>query len=293
MFIAGEGLLTNLDWTRGSLVPRLRPNVIPLRAYLQMVVLFFLMSTINNKATGFQISVPLHMVFRSGSLLSSMLLGVLVLGKSYSMRETLSVVVVTLGIFIVTYAASLDKPPPASSGAVDELNLGVWLVGVLMLLAAVMLSSLLGVVQELARDRYGKNTSRESMFYTHLLSLPFFLVTWSDMARHVAVFSASPPVDLGFLGTWPVPELWAALALNVVLQYICIRGVYLTSASTSALTTTLLMTIRKFVSLVISIVLFKNSFSLIHWIGTALLFGGSLVYSISWDSLAGAIKKGQ
>jgi UDP-xylose/UDP-N-acetylglucosamine transporter B4 len=50
------------------------------------------------------------------------------------------------------------------------------------------------------------------------------------------------------------------------------------TGASGALTTTLTLTIRKFVSLVISIIYFRNPFTLPHWAGSILVFLGGIVY---------------
>ena len=45
-------------------------------------------------------------------------------------------------------------------------------------------------------------------------------------------------------------------------------------------TTTMVLTVRKFVSLFVSILLFGNAWTMAHWIGTVLVFGGALVYGL-------------
>ena len=260
----------------------LRANKIPFWAYFKMVALFISMSVINNKATAFEISVPLHMVFRSGSLIASMSLGYLLMGKRYSLQQTAGVLLVTAGIFTVTLATALEKN---GSSVVDEEEEGgeekslvVWLIGLAMLAFAVLVSALLGLLQESTYKVYGRGHTRETMFYTHALSLPYFVFLLPDIWKHVAIFSASPPLEALPI---PAPGLWVSLAANVLLQYVCIRGVYLVVGYSTALTTTLVITLRKFVSLLVSIWLFSNPFTHTHWIGTAALFAGSLLYSLS------------
>jgi UDP-xylose/UDP-N-acetylglucosamine transporter B4 len=60
-----------------------------------------------------------------------------------------------------------------------------------------------------------------------------------------------------------------------------VHGVHQYSSTASALSVSVLLTIRKFLSLLASIFLFKNNFTLMHWIGTALVLGGALYYSVS------------
>ena len=41
----------------------------------------------------------------------------------------------------------------------------------------------------------------------------------------------------------------------------------------------ILILVRKFVSLLVSIWYFDNEFTAVHWLGTTLVFGGTLVFS--------------
>lgn len=42
----------------------------------------------------------------------------------------------------------------------------------------------------------------------------------------------------------------------------------------------MVLTVRKFVSLLVSIVLFNNPWTPAHWMGSVLVFGGALVYGL-------------
>ena len=80
--------------------------------------------------------------------------------------------------------------------------------------------------------------------------------------------------DIHFL----IPKMWAYVAGNVVTQYICIRSVYILTSECTSLTVTLVVTLRKFMSLMFSIFYFRNPFTLYHWFGTVLVFGGTLIF---------------
>ena len=56
------------------------------------------------------------------------------------------------------------------------------------------------------------------------------------------------------------------------------QGVYILSSEVSSLACTLVVTLRKFFSLLFSIYYFKNPFSVYHWVGTSLVFGGTIVF---------------
>ena len=49
----------------------------------------------------------------------------------------------------------------------------------------------------------------------------------------------------------------------------------------TSLTCTFTITVRKFVSLIFSVLYFRNPFTVYHWVGTALVFGGTGLYSTS------------
>lgn len=64
-----------------------------------------------------------------------------------------------------------------------------------------------------------------------------------------------------------------------VYRYICISSVYFLTTECSSLTVTLVITLRKFASLLFSILYFSNPFTLYHWIGTLLVFIGTIIFT--------------
>ena len=81
LFVALEGLRNQVEW--GSYGPRLKPTKVPLSRWVVLVTLFFVVSVLNNLALGYRISMPLHIIFRSGGLFANMVLGAIILGKRY------------------------------------------------------------------------------------------------------------------------------------------------------------------------------------------------------------------
>ncbi|XP_037369694.1 nucleotide sugar transporter SLC35B4-like [Talpa occidentalis] len=74
LFIAVEGFLFEVDLGR-------KQPAIPLRHYAKMVAMFFTSNLVNNYALNLNIAMPLHMIFRSGSLIANMILGIIILKK--------------------------------------------------------------------------------------------------------------------------------------------------------------------------------------------------------------------
>ena len=74
--------------------------------------MFFIVSVINNYALNFNIAMPLHMIFRAGSLLASMILGILILKRRYTAMKYLSVLMISAGIFIFLIVSAKDLVRP-------------------------------------------------------------------------------------------------------------------------------------------------------------------------------------
>jgi len=253
-----------------------KPKV-PFSSWIFMVVMFFLVSVSNNYALNFNIPMPLHMIFRAGSLMANMLMGIALLGKRYSFTKYLSIVMITLGITVCTIMSSSQK---ASTEAVDPASADdkFWLtIGICLLTFALFLSARMGIYQEVVYAKYGKHP-REALFYTHALPLPGFLLLAPDIAHHLSLLLASPPLALPGTAI-QLPSAALYLLGNVITQYICISSVFVLTTECASLTVTLVITLRKFISLLFSILYFKNPFTVYHWLGTALVFGGTLLFS--------------
>ena len=83
------------------------------------------------------------------------------------------------------------------------------------------------------------------------------------------------------------PSMLVYLLGNVLTQYLCITSVFVLTSECASLTVTLVVTLRKFISLLFSIWYFQNPFTLYHWVGTVLVFSGTLIFS----DIAGMIRQ--
>lgn len=280
LFISCEGLITTSKFFTV-------PPKIPIRSYLVMVAYFFLVQVANNASYMFRVSIPLQMIFRAGSMIPSLLLGVLILKKKYSKAKYVSVMLVTMGIAMCTIASAnqevkhvhddkeLSKDPETEAQNVFK-DLLLWTLGILMLTVALFLTAGMGIIQEKTYTQFGKHP-KESLFYNHFLPLPGFIFLASDISHHVSLFNQTTPVSVG-LG-FSIPQMWLFLIGNLLTQYICIRSVFILTTECSALSVTLVVTLRKFVSLILSIFYFHNPFTHLHWIGTSLTFVGVILFT--------------
>jgi len=255
---------------------------VPIKAWITLVAFYFLVSVSNNYALNFNIPMPLHMIFRAGSLIANMVMGIVLLNKSYTPLKYLSVVMVSFGISLCTIMSASSK---ASSSTEDE-NHQFWLfVGIGILTFALFMSARMGIYQEVLYGEYGKHP-KEALFYSHALPLPGFLLLSSDLLHHASICFNSPTISIFSLN---IPSMLLYLLGNVITQYICISNVFVLTSECASLTVTLVITLRKFVSLLFSIWYFQNPFTAAHWLGTALVFGGTLMFS----DIPGMIRKQQ
>ena len=195
----------------------------PLWFYALMTFIFWCISLLNNVAFDYHITQPIHMVARSSSLAASYVIGYCFFGQSAGgVRRFLSVVAVTLGIFVTIHTESYTKTAcstdltlcfPLSTRdeyTVDTLTFE-WIIGICILFVTIMLSALLGHLQQWGYRRWGKDV-KEGQFYTHFISLVYFLFIVPNMQHHWNLWSQRPII-------------WFWVALNVITQYICITAV--------------------------------------------------------------------
>ncbi|VDM81170.1 unnamed protein product [Strongylus vulgaris] len=157
------------------------PNKIPLRGYIPTVITFFTVNVINNQALNFHVPVPLHIIFRSGSLLANLLLSVILLKKKYSLRKYLSVFAITIGIVICTLATSdLEKHSGLNyEEAVKHYR--EWMIGIGMLIFALLASAYLAICQQRMYETYGKHPE-EAMFVIVSLLYTYHLILFHNVS---------------------------------------------------------------------------------------------------------------
>jgi len=270
----------------------IKPEV-PITAWTTMVIMYFIVSVVNNAALGFNISMPLHMIFRAGSLMANMMLGMIILNKRYTKVKYLSVIIISLGIAACTIVSGRSVSSKVTGNEAvggDETDVESsydfmwWMLGIAMLTFALFMSARMGIYQEVIYAKYGKH-SNEALFYCHCLPLPFFLVIGYNVYDHaIAAFTSEPLFSIGSI---PIPSMIFYLVCNTATQFICISAVYRLTSECASLTVTLVVTLRKFLSLLFSIWYFDNPFTMVHWIGTAMVFAGTLLFS----DIPGMIRK--
>jgi UDP-xylose/UDP-N-acetylglucosamine transporter B4 len=188
---------------------------------------------------------------------------------------------VTTGVILATISATNSLP--AHDSSVQQ-----YMTGVVVLTVALILSGLLGMVQDWTYTKFrseGGSPWQESMFYIHFLSLPMFFSVLNNISAHLKVLHASPALVLLPHVPVLVPKAYLTLGINVFTQVFCAAGANRLTSRVSSLTVTLVLVVRKAVSLILSIAVFGDegmdvSQKLRLWGGAILVFAGTVVYSM-------------
>lgn len=297
LFVAITGYFSQLDPNRPPLY--IKPNKVPIKRWAINIVLFFGINILNNYAFSFNISVPVHIILRSGGSITTMIAGYSY-GKRYSRIQVLAVILLTIGVIIAAWSDAQSKGV-AEGAAEGNVN---FITGLVILFIAQVLSAIMGLYTEETYKKYGPQW-KENLFYSHLLSLPLFLPFLPSLTRQFSRLANSAPLSLPFLDSVSstivargvdgdaivasgfrqsleriqIPSQLVYLVLNVFTQYACIRGVNLLAADCSALTVTIVLNIRKLVSLLLSIWLFGNKLSNGTLLGAIIVFSAGGLYS--------------
>ncbi|KAH3675751.1 hypothetical protein WICMUC_002543 [Wickerhamomyces mucosus] len=282
-FIALEGYIHFFDSSKPPFY--LKENQVPLKRWSLTIIMFFLISVLNNLVFIFKINIPIHIIFRSSGTVVVMIIGYLFANKTYNYLQILSAGFLTLGAIITTTFKDSEITElfvkRDESGIRDGL-LGflsedlLFLTGIGVLLFAAILMALLGLYNEEIYKKYGKHW-QENVFFSHLFGLPIFLFI-------------SPRIITEFKALWNYPEYFnifgfqfpkqiGYLILNVLTQFFCVRGANMLAGNTTALTVSVVLLLRKFTSLLLSMWLFQNRLSITGSFGAFLVFFGASLYS--------------
>ena len=187
------------------------------------------------------------------------------------------------------------------------------MTGLLILFVAQVLSAIMGIYVQNTYQAYGPHWN-ENLFYSHVLSLPLFIPFLPSLYRQFLRLADSRLFTISFnisetlacfLGRSGPPDITKShtavsfsmpiqvimLAANSLTQYACITGVNLLGARTTALGVTVVLNLRKLVSLFASIWLFGNELPRGVLLGAGVVFLGAGVYASETGSKKKATSK--
>ncbi|XP_041974665.1 UDP-xylose and UDP-N-acetylglucosamine transporter-like [Aricia agestis] len=247
LFVALQGLIT-LKYQI------LKPKV-PALQYFVLVLLFFVTSVANNYAYVLHVPSTLHMIIRSASSPASMLVSWCVKRKAPRINAIIGSIVTTVGVVLATYGGA----------SIVEKQTDIyweWCLGVALLLVMLFVGALTGLQQEILFAKFGRHT-QEMLFFTHALPLPLFVSIVPELKNIMLNLTR---------------DIWLVIVLNILSQVFCAQSVHELAAKETSMTVTFILTIRKFVSLLISSIFFKNNLTMLHVVGTVFVVVGTYFY---------------
>ncbi|KAH8708017.1 UDP-N-acetylglucosamine transporter yea4 [Beauveria bassiana] len=105
-FVAITGYMSQFDSKRPPFF--LAPTKVPFTRWAVNIVLFFAINVLNNHAFSYDISVPVHIIIRSGGSITTMVAGY-IYGKRYSKTQIMSVMLLSIGVIQAAWSDASAK----------------------------------------------------------------------------------------------------------------------------------------------------------------------------------------
>jgi UDP-galactose transporter B1 len=201
------------------------------------------------------VSYPTQVVAKSCKPIPVMVLGVLVGGRSYSLRKYLFVFSIVIGVGLFMYNPNKASKSSAPGG------LGV---GELLLIVSLAMDGLTGAVQERMRSGAAKLNSGLLMKYMNLYSVGYLLVAiivTQEIFTFPAFISRHPSV---------LPNIILFCLTSALGQFF----IYMMVTDFGPLPCSIVTTTRKFFTVLFSVFFFGNLLTELQWFGAAVVFLG-------------------
>lgn len=187
-----------------------------------------------------------------------MLLGVLVGRKTYTFQKYVLVFVIVGGVVAFSYKESKNTDDKQDH-----------LIGMAMIAGSLLMDGLMGALQDRMRS-VSKPTSLNLMFYINAWSSLYLaiLLTVTLEGWHFINFCIRHPEVLADLG---VIILVGSVAQFFISQMVAFFG---------SLCLSLTMTIRKLISVILSVLIYSNFLTIIQWVAAAIIFGALIIDAV-------------
>lgn len=214
------------------------------------------------------VTFPMQVIFKSAKPLSVMLLG-LFLCKRYKIQRYFFVLLIVTGVIVFKLFES--KKSDGKAKKFDAMNIddlhGYYGIGLLVF--SLFADGVLGVIQDRIRDTHAP-TFRQIMFQSCAwccIILLFAVIVTGE------IFIVFPFIGRHTIVLWDFCALGIADAIGNVFTFAMI-------SSYGALPCSVITTVRKFFSVIFSIIFFSNPSTPLQWLGACLVFSGLIADAI-------------
>lgn len=240
-----------------------------------------LTSNMSNYVFQYNLPMPVHIIFRSSSTAMTLLLGWLIWKKRYTWDKVYGSLIIAIGTVIFTIAVSQNEVIDNDIGNENDFdNDANYFMGILLLLTSTIINSLTSLFKEdiYLQNKKGNKRNKnkqtfewqEILYYNYLFGVIFYLPMIGQLYREIYIVQNIKKIGLRRL-----------LITNWITQLICIIGVNMLVFKISALSLAIILLIRRFLSLFLSIYVFGTNVSLIGYIGIIFVIIGAIIYSFA------------
>lgn len=218
------------------------------------------------------VSFPTQVIFKSGKPISVMVFGLLIC-KRYTIQRYFFVLIIVIGVIIFNlYEPKKEKAPkPAANPEAKGFDINELspdhqqILGISLLCLSLCMDGLLGMIQDKIRAAH-KPTSQQMM-----LSMSM----WGSGITLIVLIATGELVEV-YHFAYRHPELLWHMATFGFAGAIGQMFIYTMVSSFGALANSVTTTVRKFFSVVCSIIFFSHPSTLVQWTGAALVFSALL-----------------
>ena len=225
-------------------------------------------------------------------MVADVVLGTFALKRKYPLLQIGAVLAVSMGITAAALATrkafSEATTTSVESSSVDATSFAT---GCACIIVALFLRAGSGVAQELIFKETNGKVQEELLVWRSAIGLPILCMTrWSNIVEHASIWMTHEPA-VSFLG-FDLSILWIFMLCNMVFDYTTKVLVGELIFRTSALSTSLVLILMRFISIVFSSC-YVNAPpypGIRMWVGCALVISGTLVYTNCESEKKAALK---
>ncbi|KAG0681209.1 golgi uridine diphosphate-N- acetylglucosamine transporter [Pichia californica] len=210
---------------------------------------------------------PTHIIFRSSGTAMTILLGYLLWNKRYNKEKIFGSALIAIGTILFTLDAKGEMVYEENENDNYQDNL----TGISLLLLATIINSMTSLYKEQIYQGKKNDTKkiewREVLYYNYFYGIIMYIPLLGKVNNELQRLKTLDGIIIfTFLMNW-------------ITQLTCILGVNILTFKISALSLTIVLLVRRFLSLIISIYIFNNSIHFNGFLGIIAVFTGAIVYS--------------
>lgn len=220
------------------------------------------------------VSFPLQALSKCAKSIPVMAWNWVTRARGYNVDDYAAALLVTLGCAVFLLTGDIGAPPTARTfdtfqTIIGAPSLSYTTIGIILLAVFMVLDGLTSTVQDKLFASYDMPAHNQLLYIS----------SWSALVSFtILVPTGQLGKSLDFVIKYP-QSLWLMLLQSVVSTTVQLF-IYATIKQYGALTFALMMTVRQFLSIISSCLVFQHELSLLQWLGTLSVVGGLVLRSL-------------